>query len=281
MKIRIQPHFLFGQTLAVAASCLAFQSAHAQLFQEGFNYTIGSALADPLNTNPGNGLAWSGGNVGMTIGGGNLTYSGLQDLGGNEFSLAWATAGTAINTFTAVTSGQIYYSFLLNMTVANTANSYVTALNPGTTTPGGSADAINIYIDGANSQALRLRTAGASEYSATLAPKLSLNTTYLVVLEYDFATTTANLWLNPTPGASQPAATESIVGTGSVTSIANVGFKSQSTAGTFLIDNILIGTTWADVTPVSAVPEPSTLALVGLGGIGFLGLAVRLRRARG
>jgi hypothetical protein len=257
----------FEKLLAVAVITLGFQCAQAtELLQEGFDYTAGNSL--------GSSGTWSGGNSGMTIGNGNLTYPSLQDLGGNDFSLAWGSSGSIINPFTAVTSGQVYYSFLLDMTTGSGGNSYLTALNPGTTAPGGSADAINIYVDGANNNALRLRTAGKSEFSAGSSPVLSLNTTYLIVLEYDFATTNASLWLNPALGSSQPTATETIAGSGTVSEIANVGFKAQSTTGGFLVDNILIGTTWADVTP-QAVPEPSTLALAGLG---LLGLAARLRR---
>ena len=162
------------------------------------------------------------------------------------------------------------------MTTGSGGNSYVTSLNPGTTTPGGSSDAVNIYIDGNNSQALRLRTAGQSEYSSGSSPNLALNTTYLIVLSYDFGTSTASLWLNPTSlGGAAPTATESITGAGVVTSIANVGFKAQSTTGDFLIDNLRIGTTWADVTPV---PEPSTFALMGLGVLGLISSARRRMR---
>jgi PEP-CTERM motif len=254
----------------VSAICLTFHSAHATLlFQEAFNYTAGSALADSGNVNPGSGLAWNGGNAGLTIGNGNLTYSGLTDLGGNELSIANSTAGTSINTFNNVTSGQIYYSFLLDVTTADGANDYVTSLNPGTTAPNGGSDALAVYVYSNNT--LGIRTAGESTVHT---PTLSLDTTYLVVVDYDFDTTTANLWLDPVAGDSQPAVTESLAGSGTVTAIDDVGFKAQATTGDFLVDNLRIGTTWTDVTP-AAVPEPSAFALAGLG---LLGLVARFRR---
>jgi PEP-CTERM motif len=128
-----------------------------------------------------------------------------------------------------------------------------------------------------------LRTAGASITMDTGA-QLSSNITYLVVVEYNFAGSgTASLYLDPVAGGNQPgSAGVSLAGNGSVTAIDDVGFKAQSTtAGTFLIDNLLIGTTWADVTPAaSPVPEPQTYALV-LAGISLLGVTHvrRMRRA--
>jgi len=107
---------------------------------------------------------------------------------------------------------------------------------------------------------------------------LSLNTTYLVVLEYTFGGT-ATLYFNPTPGNAQPAATVTLTPTAYVTDISDVGFKAQTPTviGNYIFDNMMVGTTWADVTSVSAVPEPGTLALGGLGMLGLMA-ARRLRR---
>ena len=258
------------------ATGVIFSGVHANatlLFQEGFDYTSGSLGG---NVNPGSGLAWEPGNSGLTIGSSSLSYSGLQTLSGNELSVAWGSSGSATNSFSNVTSGQIYYSFLLNVTTVAGANDYLTALNPGAAAPGGSSDAIDCYLY--SNGKLGLRTAGES--TVTTSTALSLDTTYMVVLEYNFATTTASLYLDPTIGDSQPTATLTLAGSGTVSSIDDVGFKSQSTTGDFDVGNLLIGTTWADVTPeADATPEPGTLSLLGAGA-GLLTL-IQCRRVRG
>ena len=258
----------------MGAGLLVFQNAQADLlFSDGFNYNTG-ALGG--NVNPGTGNTWGPGGANLTIASGNLTYSGLQDQGGNELSVVNGAAGTATNGFAAVTSGTIYYSFLLDCTAAPGGNSYLTSLNPGTSVPNGGSDALSVYIySNTTGYRLGLRTGGASTVTTSSSSPLSVGTTYFVVAEYDFGATLASLWLDPTAGAAQPTATLTLAPTTAPTSIDNVGFKSQSTAGaSYLVDNLYIGTTWEDVTP--AVPEPSTFVL---GGLGMLGLAF-IRRFR-
>ncbi len=278
MKTKIPSRFTLGKLLAVAAACLAMQSAQAQIFQEGFNYTAGGGLGG--NVNSGSGAAWTGNNN-ITVDGTDplLTYSGLNNISVNNLKVVWGvTSGSAVNTpaFTSVTGGQIYYSFLLDITTLPSASSYLTAMNKAGTSPGGSGDAIDIYVNATG--ALQMRTGGT--YS-TATSALSLNTTYLVVLEYDFGATLGSLYLNPSSasfGSSSPVATETATPGTAPTAIGDVGFKAQtsSSTGDFLIDNLQIGTTWASVT--QPVPEPSTLALTGAG---LLGLVARFRRARG
>jgi hypothetical protein len=248
-------------TLGLAA--FAMNARATLLFQENFNYTAPGAFGG--NVNPGSGVAWTPGNSGMTVSSSSLSYAGLQ-TSGNSLSMAWGSSGAATNGFANVTSGSIYYSFLLNVSTVSGANDYLTALNPSTGAkplPNGSTDAIDAYLN--SNGTIGLRTAGASE--ASVSGALTLGTTYLVVLEYNFTTATASLFLDPTAGGAQPTASATIGG-GTVTSINDIGFKSQATTGNFLIGDLMVGTTWADVTP-AAVPEPSVMAFAGLGLAGF------------
>ena len=274
----------FSLLVAASVSCMLFQSAQATLlFSDGFNYPTPGTLGG--NVNPGSGFTWGPGNNAMTVGNANLTYAGLQDLGGNDFSVGWGggSAGSITNGFANVTSGTIYYSFLLDVTTAPGANSYLTSLNPGTSAPNGSSDAITMYfgtVTGGNGYRLGIRGGGASTVNTPAASPYSLNTTYLIVLGYNFNGGVANnnlsLWINPTAGGSMPTADLTLTPTTVATSIDNIGFKVQGApAGLFLIDNIFVGTTWADVTPL-AVPEPTVCVVAGLGMLGLV-FARRMR----
>ena len=286
MKSSIKSSLGYCKILAVAAACMALQRADATLlFEDGFNYNTGGLNASDVSPAGLSGNAWSSGSSHITVVSGNLTYSGLQDLGGNSVQDVWGvSAGSVINTYANQTGGSIYYSFLLDATVAPSANQYLTSLNPGTGAPNGSSDALQVDVgpNAGGGYQVGLRTAGASITLASTV--LSLNTTYLVVAEYTFGGNgVASLYLDPVAGGTQPVTADvTLNGNGTVAALDDVGFKAQNTpvTGTFLIDNLMIGTAWGDVTPTaSPVPEPQSYALVAT-GMGLLGLITRRIRRK-
>ncbi len=95
--------------LVAGGAVLLFQNVHATLlFEGGFNYSTGHIGGD---VNP-NGNAWSGSTSKLTVASGNLTYSGLEDSGGNELEIINGSSSiTTYDTFANQTSGTIYYSF--------------------------------------------------------------------------------------------------------------------------------------------------------------------------
>lgn len=267
----------FITTLTCGLVSLALSASASILFQDGFDYPTGGLAG---NVNPGSGDTWGVGNANISVSSGNLTYPGLSDLGGNQLSIVNGSAGTVTNGFiggASVSSGSIYYSFLLDCTQLPPGNSYLTSLNPGANPPNGSGDTLTIYISTATGGfRFGVRSLASSTVSTPSGSPYLTDTTYFVVAQYDFSAGVASLYINPTPGDPQPAATVSATSVNAATTIDNVGFKSQSTTGgSYLIDNLMIGTTWADVT-AQAVPEPATVALVS---IGLAGLLI-LRRGR-
>jgi hypothetical protein len=261
-----------GKVAVTIVSMFLFQTAQAQLFQEGFNYTAGGNLG-------GNG-PWSSGNNNITIANGNLTYPGLADLGGNSLSVvSGVSAGSVVANFAgaSITSGSVYYSFLAQCSSLPTANQYLTAVLPASSSgPGGSADPLGFYVGqqtAGSTFKVGIRS-GGSGATYTTKGNLTVGAVNLFVVKYTFGGN-VSLWVNPTAGDSESAADVSFLAGVSAANLEEIGFKAQSaaTAGNWIFDDLRVGTAWADVTPV---PEPSTFALAG---IGFIVLAARFRNA--
>lgn len=98
---------------------------------------------------------------------------------------------------------------------------------------------------------------------------LAINTTHLLVVKYDISTNTASLFVNPTPGSTEPTAnsTNATGTTAAPTQIAGFVIRQggNSTAGTgnIEIDEVRVSNTWADVTP----PATASLADNNINGL--------------
>lgn len=232
----------------------------AQAF-ESFNFT-GLATANGWTNHSGS----TGPITAVTTpsGSGNsLTFSGLQAALGNRISMSGSVAQDINKPFT--TTGTVgYLSFLLNVTdLSNmTANgSYFIAFG------GTAGSSVSIYFPriytalGSTPGTYKigvLNTSGGVVTPAFISQDLNPNVTYFIVAKVVQSASggiDASLWLNPIPGAAEPTAMASnSQGTSSwpAAGIQSVTLRQAAGIGTFEIDEIRAGETWASVTPGAA-----------------------------
>lgn len=233
-----------------------------QVLTENFSYTAGQAITANGWT------AYSGaGTNPILVTSPGLTYTGHPGSGvGNAVTMT--TSGEDDNRgFTAITSGTVYVSFLINFSAVQTGDYCIGLFQTSSIFP------LRIYArtDGSGGFNFGI-SKGASTVSYEATSRI-LGTTYFVVASYTYNTGTTtddvlNLWVNPVLGGSEPPATiPNVTGTsGDATSIAAVFLRQggAASASTQQVDAILAGTTWADVAPASAgsptlTPNPSTV----------------------
>lgn len=255
--------------LALAAVAVLACSAQAVYLEERFDYAVG-----PL---AGSGL-WTNTAAPITVASGSLTYPGLAELSpaGNAGRVT-SNTGSSSAVFTQrpfdtiATSGTVYCSAILDFTGFG-ANITIMGLLPANiATPGTAAnDPCDLAFNPVNpvnsAEGFRLGIRSKGQSSAYAPTVLYLNTVNLVVMKYDFTAKTASLFLNPIPGEAEPASANAFsTSTTAAVSDLSVFFlraaANTSTTPTFLIDDIRIGATWADVTPL-VVPEPSGSGLI-------------------
>ncbi len=262
-----------------AAAGLA--TAHAQLIAyDSFNYTVGGNLAGNTLA-PGN--TWGIQNTGTppSVASGNLTVTGLTASAGNQVSMPGGNFQEAVLSYTAQSTGTIYFSFALSLSSQPTATSYSFGLNNNT------SFAATVWLQASGTGykiGLGNRSSGTVPvYDST---EIALNQTVFLVGSYQIVSGATNdvssLWINPSAAtfAAGAAPTATLVSTGG-TDIGSVNsFLIRGAAGSpaGVFDELRIGTTWASVTPAATpVPEPSTYAALA-GAVALLGVMVQRRR---
>jgi len=230
--------------LLIAVSTLSF----GQILSEDFNYADGALLTangwtafsgagtNALDVGTSNGLTYTG-------------YSGTTGITGAVVGNAARLDNTgedAQKTFTAVTSGSLYYSFLINVTDGTAG--YFAGLN---TT--GSAFGNRIWVKPSTTVGkvnFGMSNTGTGTYSTT---DFDINTTYLIIVKYDVtASGAASMWVKQAGvpaneiGAGTPEVTTT--GSGSAT-ISGFFLRQPATAQNITIDGIRIYSTWFGATP--------------------------------
>jgi hypothetical protein len=230
---------------------LASLSFGQEILKDHFNYTDLSLLTangwvvhstglNSIDVGTSNGLTYSG-------------YSGLTGIMGAAEGNAARLDNTGEDlskTFTAVPTGTIYYSFLVNVTNA-TAGYFIHLGNSATTfaarvfvKPSATVGKVNFGISNTSTGA----------FSATPSD-FDLNTTYLVIIKYDVSTTgSVSLWVK----SSGVPATEIAAGTpehttsaSGITGIERICLRQFSASQGQIIDGILVSKTWFNEAPCS------------------------------
>jgi hypothetical protein len=244
-----------------AVALIGASKTDAQIFSDTFDSYVNGSLAGQgpwaqVGTTATNPIQVNNGVV--TIG-----PTG-QDVGAN-FSAA-KTDGTSI-----------YSGFDITLTSGSAGGDYFFSLLSGT----GQFDRLYAVTSGSGFVlGLQSSTGDTISYGSGI---LSLNTTYRIVLSWNFIAgaknDTFNLYVSPTDLTTEANNTPYMTytwganGANEPTNITGVLLRQGSGGPTLNFDNLLIDSTFAG----AAIPEPSTYAMMGLGAALLVGIQ-RFRR---
>jgi hypothetical protein len=157
--------------------------------------------------------------------------------------------------------GALYASFTINVSGLPTgAATYFAHFKDA---GGGTAFRARIYAvtNGATSGSYRVAIGNNSGTQTNINTDLSLGTTYSLVVRYVLSTGVATLWLNPTSETnSNPAITATGTDTPTTANAMSMFAMRQSTGeGVIALDNLVVGTSFADVVPGSINPPSIVL----------------------
>jgi hypothetical protein len=173
----------------------------------------------------------------------------------------------------------VYYSYLLKITDTTGSNTTTGGFGVSLNNTGDAATTTNPTTSTGKLQIRQHTGATSTQYDVEVVNNRNAATadtnwtgpfnvgdTQFVVIAYSLTSHTSSLWMNPDPStfgaASAPTATETDSTADSVATIASILLR-QSPAPSMTVDEIRLGTSWADVT---TVPEPASLGLLCVAG---------------
>ena len=257
---------LFTFLFALVAFTL---STHAELkFHESFNRTVGTDLrsddfVENTTTDVNNWYTYSGTSGYIQVVAGNLTFDGYASEGvGNSVKLLSGFIADDLRLFTPVsnTAGKkVYAGALINVSELKASNSSDYFLAFGNTTLGN--DFARLYVKSVkdaegNYVGFQMGITKNSEtsYIGWADGTFSTNTTYLVVLEYEFVSGDKNdiarLYINPTSATTTASAVSSSTVTTQADAANIQSFKLRQGSNTpagVIVDEIKVATTWAEL----------------------------------
>lgn len=234
--------------------------SNTPVLTENFNYTLNDTLSQIV------GSGWTPiatvstvNKMPVTAG---LTYAGstTNSIGNGALIKTSGQDAGKVFTGTNIRSGNVYASFLINVSAAQATGDYFFAFLDSALN-GTNYRARTFIKSSGTGYRIGISKSGAVGVAGFNTTDLSFGTTYQIVLKYSIISGTANdsvkLFVNPVLGGSEPTATASAVTTeNDITISSTVGLGAialrqgtASNAPTLTIDGIIVGKTWASVTP--------------------------------
>jgi plastocyanin len=237
------------------------------LLTENFNYNLNDTLTKTPGTGWGIVSASLTNRIPVTAG---LSYatSSVSNIGGAaQVKNTGEDIGKAI-TGSNIRYGTFYSSFLINVTAANATGDYFFSMLDSALSGLNYRARTFIKSSGSGFRIGVSKSSSAATSAGFNSTDLLFGTTYQIVVKYSIISGTGNdsvkLFVNPVLGSSEPVATASAVTTESditinaTTGLGGIAIRqgSSASAPTLIVDGIIVGQTWAAVTPL-AVVNPS------------------------
>ncbi len=224
-------------------------------FVDSFDYADAAILSDQSNWDRVN----SGDDVLVTSG--NLDYTGLRASTGNKITFDGSGA-EASTSFTDVSSGTVYASFLFKVSAFQTGSSpdvtdggYFASLANGTT-----AHDARLWVrpnPDTSGTSFDIGFGYESSNPSFTTSTYNVGDVLLIVMSYDMDSKQISLWINPGTDSFEAAAPTPELGSTdpnppSAINTFNLRQDSTNETPSIEIDELRIGRTWAEVTPKEA-----------------------------